>query len=468
MNKTIKGMRMEKPARKESSNMLMMTDIIKGVNAVLNPGKPEINWFAPDPEAKAAIHIRDGRIDKSLSNSKALYGGTIDDQNLKNVKVVAYDGRDGGIYAEGPGSKVTVDGAYISTAGNGSGIGGPSSGAAVKRGASMTLKNAVINTSGRTRYSTAAEENATLRVYNSVIWSHGMPFGDEIPEPTELMSTPPPALEIKGNTRTHCTMSNSQSYFYNTKIICDGWAALSTESSEGFVYLEANDCDIICTKSGYGAYSDPGCHDVFNNCYIDTSCMMGIVAGNSDMTFNNCKAECGAYFGLMHCVNGWQEEVAEMIINGGEIHTAAEAFLIKSHNALIDLKNTNIQSGKGILVKTIINDDPCTTKVTEDVYGVNVRMKDMEIEGDLIHGDSERTMWVELTSTLIKGKMENVTLAMNTGSKWVATADSSITLITDINTAQIDAPEGVTITAIASETAEYTLASGGKFVVTEK
>ena len=157
-----------------------------------------------------------------------------------------------------------------------------------------------------------------------------------------------------------------------------------------------------------------------------------------------------------------------MIINGGEIHTAAEAFLIKSHNALIDLKNTNIQSGKGILVKTIINDDPCTTKVTEDVYGVNVRMKDMEIEGDLIHGDSERTMWVELTSTLIKGKMENVTLAMNTGSKWVATADSSITLITDINTAQIDAPEGVTITAIASETAEYTLASGGKFVVTEK
>ncbi|WP_227224013.1 hypothetical protein, partial [Streptococcus parasanguinis] len=81
-----------------------------------------------------------------------------------------------------------MDGAYISTAGNGSGIGGPSSGAAVKRGASMTLKNAVINTSGRTRYSTAAEENATLRVYNSVIWSHGMPFGDEIPEPTELMS----------------------------------------------------------------------------------------------------------------------------------------------------------------------------------------------------------------------------------------------------------------------------------------
>lgn len=468
MNKTIKGITIEKPARRESKNLAMMTDIIKGVNAVLNPGKPEINWFAPDPAAKAAIHIKNGKADEGLSNSAVLYGGEIEGQNLKDVKVVAYEGTEGGIYAEGTGSNVIVDGAYISTEGDGSGIGGPSSGAAVKCGANMTLKNAVINTTGRTRYATAAEENSTLRVYDSVIWSHGMPFGDQIPEPTELMSTPPPALEIKGNTRTHCTMSNSQSYFYNSKIICDGWAALSTESSEGFVYLEANDCDIICTKSGYGAYSDPGCHDVFNDCFIDTSCMMGIIAGNSDMTFNNCRAKCGSYFGLMHCVNGWQEEVAEVIVNGGEIRTKAEAFLIKSHNALLDLSKADIKSEAGVLVRTIVNDDPCATKVTEDVYGVNVKMKDMDIEGDLLHGDSTRAMWADLSSTLIKGKMENVTLAMDAGSKWIATADSDVLLISDINPAQIDALSGVTVKVIAGESAEYDLASGGKLIVTER
>lgn len=468
MNTKVKGTTIEKPARREATNLAMMSDIVKSVNAVLNPGKPEINWFAPDPMAKAAIHIKDGKLEESLSNAEVLFGGEIDGQNLKDIKVVAYEGTEGGIYAEGPGSNVTVDGAYISTAGNGSGIGGPSSGAAVKFGANMTLKNVVIDTNGRTRYSTAAEENSTLKVYDSVIWSHGMPFGDTIPQPTELMSTPPPALEIKGNTRTHCTMSNSQSYFYNTKIICDGWAALSTESSEGFVYLEANDCDIICTKSGYGAYSDPGCHDVFNHCYIDTSCMMGIVAGNSDMTFNNCTAKCGSYFGLMHCVNGWQEEVAEIEVNGGEIRTKDVAFLVKSHNALIDLCEADIKSEKGVLVKTILNDDPCATKVTGAVYGINVKMRDMNIEGDLLHGDADRTMWVELSSTLIKGKMENVTLAMDTGSKWIATADSNITLITDINPAQIDAPKGVTIKAIACESAEYTLASGGRLVITGK
>lgn len=465
MNKTIKGLQLYKPERKESLNLSMMADIIKGVNAVLNPGKPEINWFAPDPEAKAAIHVKDGRVDEASSNPAVLYGAEQDGMTFKDIKVVAYDGREGGIYAEGASSKVTVDGAYISTSGDGSGIGGPSSGAAVKYGAAMTLKNAVINTSGRTRYSTAAEENSVLRVYDSVIWSHGMPYGDNIPEPTELMSTPPPALEIKGNTRTHCTMSNSQSFFYRSKIICDGWAALSTESSEGFVYLEANDCDIICTKSGYGAYSDPGCHDVFNRCRFDTSCMVGIIAGNSDMTFNQCTAKCGSYFGLMHCVNGWQEEVAEVTVNDGKITTGAEAFLIKSHNALINLNRTDIKSDKGVLVKTIQNDDPCATKVTEPVYGVNVNLTDMDVKGDLIHQDPDRKMWVSLQSATIRGKMENVTLSMNAGSKWIAAEDSNIELIGSINPDQIDAPKGVTVTVLAAEDGEIALAGGGRLIL---
>ena len=64
----------------------MMTDIIEGVNAVLNPGKPKINWFAPDPEAVAAVHISNGKYDKASSNSKVLYGGEISDNELKDIK----------------------------------------------------------------------------------------------------------------------------------------------------------------------------------------------------------------------------------------------------------------------------------------------------------------------------------------------------------------------------------------------
>ena len=77
---------------------------------------------------------------------------------------------------------------------------------------------------------------------------YGVPYGEGIDSPQGLMATPPPPLEISGNSRAHCTMSNSYSFFYNSKIICDGWGALSTEVAEGFVYLEANDCEVIATK----------------------------------------------------------------------------------------------------------------------------------------------------------------------------------------------------------------------------
>lgn len=463
---TIKGAPKERPQRRECKNMLSMADIITNVNAILNPGKEPIDWFAPAADAVAAVHIKDGAYREDLSNGKVLYGGTVSDRELKDIKVVAYNGNEGGIYAEGAGTDVTVDGAYISLEGEGTGIGGPASGAAAKYGAHLTLKNAIINTTGRTKYSTAAEEHSVLKVYDSVIWSHGIPYGEEYERPKALMSSPPPPLEMDGNTRTHCTMSNSYSYFYNSKIICDGWAALSTESSEGFVYLEANDCDVVCTKNGYGAYADPGCHDVFRGCNFDMARMAAILAGNSAMEFEDCTADCGTYFGLMHCVNGWCEEVGDMQITGGKIRTKKESFLIKSHNARLDFTDVDIASETGVLVHTILNDDPCKTPVDETAYGVNVRFADMSVTGDLLHEDSERAMWIDLESTVLTGGITNGCLSMDAGSKWTADKDSSVHFLKDIDLAQIDAKEGVTITAFGGEAGSYTLASGGKLVVT--
>lgn len=459
----IQGKVIQKPTRKPSLKMLSMAEIIEGVNAVLNPGKPKINWFAPAKDAFAAVHMKDGKYIAEKSNSSVMFDGTISDTSVKKLKVVSYKGNEGGLYVEGAASDVTLEGAYISTSGDGEGIGGPASGAAVKYNGKLTIKNAVINTYGRTRYATAAEEGSVLKVYDSILWAHGIPYGENIERPSALMSTPPPPLEIDGNTRCHCTMSNSSSYFYNSKIICDGWAALSTESSEGYVYLEANDCDIICTKSGYGAYSDPGCHDVFNHCNFEIANMAAILAGNSDMTFHNCTASCGSYFALTHCVNGWAEEVAELTITGGNIKTKKEAVVIKSHNVVIH--NVTIESEKGILIHTIKNDDPCTTNPGDAPYGVDVIMEDMDVKGDLIHEDPDRAMWINLNSTIIKGKMVNVSVFFDTGSKWIANADSNITLLSDVEIAQIDAYAGVTIIAKGRKEGKYDLASGGKLIV---
>ena len=189
--KTVKGRMLDKPARRECKNMLSMAEIITNVNAILNPGQEPVNWFAPAGDAVAAVHVKDGVYRSDLSNETVLYGGSVSDKECRDIKVVAYKGNEGGIYAEGKGTDVTVERAYISLEGEGCGIGGPASGAAAKYGASLTLKDVVINTTGRTKYATAAEENSVLKVYDSVIWSHGIPYGDEYERPKALMSSPP-------------------------------------------------------------------------------------------------------------------------------------------------------------------------------------------------------------------------------------------------------------------------------------
>ena len=79
-----------------------------------NPGKPKINWFAPADDAVAAVHIKDGKYDETTSNPSVVYGGKVSDNKVENLKVVAYEGTEGAIYAEGAGTDVTVDTASVS------------------------------------------------------------------------------------------------------------------------------------------------------------------------------------------------------------------------------------------------------------------------------------------------------------------------------------------------------------------
>ena len=71
-------------------------------------------------------------------------------------------------------------------------------------------------------------------------------------------------------------------------------------------------------------------------------------------------------------------------------------------------------------------------------------------------------MWVTLNSTTLNGAIVNGNVAMDVGSKWIATADSTVIFITDVYPAQIDALAGVTIKAEGACAGEYDLASGGE------
>lgn len=163
------------------------------------------------------------------------------------------------------------------------------------------------------RNATSVQNHSVLKVYNSTLTAHGVPFSPNLMDTEQKKQ-----LEIDDNSRTHVTLSNSYSYFYYCTVIADGWAALSTDGSEGFVYLEANNCTVKTLKAGYGTYADGQCHVYINNCDFDVASMAGIIAGEADITFNNTKAKCGSYFAMIHSIGTQLDNRSESVREDAE------------------------------------------------------------------------------------------------------------------------------------------------------
>ena len=423
-------------------------------------GPPAPPGMSPGTEKPVpAVMIKNGKLIPEESKLNLITSGTVKDITATGVEIKIDSGTTGGFHVRGEGTEYTISDSIIKLSGNGSGLGGPGSGASCDDHSTLVLKNVNIETNGVARCATAAENGSILKVYNSTLIAHGAPF-DSVPKIFGIV--PPAALEIEGNCRAHCTMSNSYSYFYDSTIIADGWAALSTDASMGFVHLEATRCKVKTIKSGYGTYADGGCHNFFNDCDFESACMAAILAGESDITFNNTRAKCGTYFAMIHCVMGSPTEVSTLNVKGSEITCEKPAVIVKSQNAIINFDNVKINSTCGTLIKSIWNDDPNATKTKgQKVYGIHTTFKNMDIAGDIVHEDPDRSMSVYLISTTLKGAIKDAFLTLDGNSKWVAERDSTVSLVGNVDISQIDAPEGITINAIAAQEGTFKLPSGG-------
>jgi len=475
---TIKGVVVEKPVHQPIKIQSMEDMASRGSGEAGRAGTPGEAAGAGGPGGGApggfgggsnstpAVYIDNGKYSAGKSKAGVMTAGNLGDALASGVKINAKGGDIGGIYVKGLKSEYTISDANIELSGNGSfGLAGPGSGASADDYATLIIRNSTITTSGENRNATAAQNHSILKVYNSTLTANGVPFEPDITNTEQKKQ-----LEIDGNSRTHVTLSNSYSYFYYCTVIAEGWAALSTDGAEGFVYLEANNCTIKTLKSGYGTYADMGCHVYINNSDFDVASMAGIMAGNADITFKDTKAKCGTYFALIHNI-GTPDEYSALTVTGGEISTKSPVVLIKSANADISFDGVNMTSESGVLLKSAISVDPQSAKTAktkaQEVYGIHATFKDMYVEGDIDHSaDKEhRNMTVYLESTTLKGAIKDAQISINPRSKWIATADSNVIIVGSIDISQIDAPAGVTVTAVAGESGTHKLASGGTLIL---
>lgn len=420
-----------------------------------------------DTEYTAGIYIEDGKYVEERSVPGILSGGTLGDAAVSGVTVASKVDDLNGVFVRGASEYTLSDTAIVIDADGSNDFLGLGAGAMAEGGATLVLKNVTVTTTGVTACATVASNKSLLKVYDSTLRANGGTLPEDyMPFIGPGMKEPPAPLGISGNARAHVTMDNSESYFYNSTIISNGWGALSTDSAQGYVYLEANDCDVRVLRSGYGTYADNGCNVVINRSSINTPTYTGIMGGDSKITLNDTNAISGEKGFLIHNVNSDASVVPVLTISGGRVEARDAVFFIKSANATISASGAALVSRSGVLVRTMTNDDPNAVEVNGEVPGIHVALTDMHLEGDILHEDKARTLTVALADTTLTGVIKKTRVSIDSGSKWTATGPSEVIFLKGIDVSRIDAPKGVVIDAVAGKECgmkkgRYTLSSGG-------
>jgi hypothetical protein len=440
----------------------------------LGSGASMADWISTEKiDFTPAVYIDGGKHDPGKSTASVVTGGTVGESTASGLRITSGAKDFNGFYVRGGQLPYTLSHSVIELSGNGSNdFVGLGAGAMADGGSTLILKNVRITTHGVISSATTSTSGSTLKVHDSTLIANGgpLPQGYE-PIIGAGMMEPPAPLGIAGTARTCLTLNNSASYFYNSTIIADGWGALSTDIAMDHVYLEANDCDVWVRNSGYGTYADWNCKVVINDSRMNVGTYAGILAGPGEIYFNNVDAVSGGNCAMIHSVmRSDPTEIGILEIKGGKIATRDEVILVKSTNADISLVGAELTSEKGILIQSIINPDPYATKLEgKNVTGIRATLKEMSLEGDIIHQDTERDMSLVFMDTRLKGAIQNASVFLDAGCKWTATADSKVTLEGRVDVSGIDAPAGITINAAAGTGCPlkglYKLAGGGKLIV---
>jgi hypothetical protein len=433
------------------------------------PGMPPM----PPPElpSKVVLGIDDAGVHRNHIAGASVSGKTIDARTAQGIVLRSTADHVNGLYVHGK-ARFTLRDSAIELSGRGKNdFDGIAAGVLAKDEATLELRKVRITTRGIVSSAVTATDKTTLKVHDSVLKANGgsAPSG-YVRKIGPGMMEPPTPLGIVGTARTTLTMGAAKAYYYKTKITADGWGAMSTDAAHG-AYLEVNDSDIVVRRSGYGTYADHGASVVINRSRINVATFGGIIAGEASLALNGVSSVSRGNSVMIHSVMGRGTEVGTLTIKGGSLRSTNAAILVKSANAQITIDGAKLKAGNGDLLLGVVNDDNFRSRAAAGVAvpGITATIKNAKLHGNVLMQDGERKMNVAFIGSTIKGAIQDATVSFDARSRWIATANSKVSLRAPFDLARVDAPAGVTIEALAQEgvapKGQHKLAAGGTLMV---
>ena len=307
-------------------------------------------------------------------------------------------------------------------------------------------------------YAVKASGTGTLVVNNSEMIQTGRAgangLTDNSPEPGSNNG-----LLIVGYARSSMSVGASKTYYYNSYVETEGWAAMSTDSaSGGGLDFYSYNSEAYAVSGGYGIYADSSCRDwlyattlrgaehgviisnngavhVYSGASATADDALKYYPADGELTDAGSLIEAGRNCFYIHSPGrssafGQQAivEVRDSVLRTSEalndqqtLRDYAERYsqgvadyldfirgsliLVKSHSAKIDLTNVTCESYADTILMTALNADSSSRYLVgenEDTPTA-LTMTDMVVAGDVKNYDYQRFLEITLDNTAWSG-----------------------------------------------------------------
>ena len=337
----------------------------------------------------------------------------------------------------------------------------------------LVIRDSQLTTAGKggimfADYPVECSGTGTMVIVGSEITQTGL--GGDPEGYTEGISDPPSneALTISGYARASMSQGLGDTYYYDSTVTTEAWAAMSTDM--GAVRFYAYNSDAIAQRGGYGTYADTSCSNWFYGCTLQGAEIGAIISNNGAVRLyaadaadeammaglalaglteedieatdrrslvaggRNCfqlhapEESKGATRNQIAVVEAYDTDFvtsreldarADLVSWGGDYGPAlgeyvdfvkGAAFLVKSHVANIHLTRCTVESYSDTLLMTAVNSD------SMGVYALNTHnmagkgtvmtLTDCGLSGDIKAYDYQRSCAVTLEDTVWSGAYE--------------------------------------------------------------
>ena len=336
----------------------------------------------------------------------------------------------------------------------------PANGIVVTDG-TLIVDNSIIEVAGAgtdSDYCIAAYGDATVVFNDSILFQSGkagaMGLCDAIQKRGGYFA---------GTARGTFLVGRSNSYFYNSHEIAEGWAAISTDTAQNLNVICYNNT-ATALNGGYAIYADTSCHDYLYGSTLESAEYGAVLTNNGELhlypgaaaaedfalkyfpedgirTDRGSAIIAGRNCVWVHCPDmqgsgadsfitpitaedslfetSLALDARQTLLDYAETYGQGVAdyiefqkgaiFCLYSAAADIDLTRCELSSYSDTILMTTVNNDPMCPrfiKAGKTAYTTTLSMRDMDVAGDVKNYDYQRPVTVVLSDTKWSGAAE--------------------------------------------------------------